>query len=119
MATWPASQSHITHWKNLRAVTDEARGHVRKALTEMDKVDTDINLTPEGKTKTRARIAEKVLAEIKASKTLDSARSSVERQMKTWAAKVDEHIKPADDAARWRCTRKFVIALPTCRRKSA
>ena len=98
MAAWPESQSHITHWKNLRAVTDEARGHVRKALTEMDKVDTDINLTTEGKTKTRARIAEKALAEIKVSKTLDSARSSVEMQMQKWKAKVDEVIKPAEDA---------------------
>ena len=75
----------------------EARSRVSETLAAMDEVDQNPDLTVEGKTKERTRLAEKTLAEFDKSEALEKARASVAYVQARWAAKVDEVIKPAED----------------------
>jgi hypothetical protein len=89
----------FTHWQKLHEVPTEARARATKALAAMSEVDANSDLTAEGKAKERAKIAEKAIADAKASKALDNARDAVERQQHLWAEKfgLDQVIKPAED----------------------
>ena len=44
---WPAPE--FVHWKRLHAAVDEARERVRKAYMQMDEIDRDADLSPDGK----------------------------------------------------------------------
>jgi hypothetical protein len=63
----------------------------------MDEISADPNLSPTGKADACRKIAERAVAEAKASSALDEARVAVERQMQKWDAKIAEAIKPAAD----------------------
>ena len=90
-------EPRFTHWQKLHEAADEARQRVAKAFSAMDQIDHNSDLTPEGKAKECRKIAERGVAQAKASKTLESARAAVTRQMQTWANKLSEVIKPAED----------------------
>jgi hypothetical protein len=94
-ARWP--EPKFTHWEKLHSVANEARSRVAKAYAALDEIDRNPDLTPEGKAKARAKLAEQVVADFCKSETLEKARSAVANQMQRWNAKVDEHIKPAED----------------------
>ena len=90
---WPAPD--YTHWAKLHGLADECRSRVSRAYEAMDAIDKNDDLTPEGKIKARANLAETAIANFQKSKTLDEARSAVERQMSYWQKKLEAAIKPA------------------------
>ena len=92
---WP---TQYTHWQKLGGAVAEARSRAGQTLAAMDVIDANADLTPEGKAKERARIAEKAINDFNKSDALQKARSAVEYMQARWAAKVDEVIKPAEDA---------------------
>ena len=96
MERWPDKYEHSAAMK--KAVT-EARSRVFKTYAQMDEIDKDANLTPQGKAQQRRKIAEQAIAAAKASKTLEGARDAVTRQCEKWAAKLGEIVKPAEDIA--------------------
>jgi hypothetical protein len=92
---WPPPD--YTHWERLHAVADEVRSRVAKAFAALDEIDHNPDLSPEGRIKGRAKLAEQAITNFQRSKTLEEARAAVERQQTYWAKKIEEVIKPATD----------------------
>jgi hypothetical protein len=78
----------------------------------MDAVDKNLDLTPIGKKKERARLAEKAIAYLEASEVLKKAQWAVERQEQKWREKLGEVVKPAEDVHTAMCTAKSSIVSP-------
>ena len=91
---WP---TQFTHWERLHRVVNEARERVGKAYAPMDEVDANSDLTAEGKSKERAKLAERAAADFGKSSALSDAQTAVSQMQQRWAAKIDEVIKPAED----------------------
>ena len=73
---WPAPD--YVHWQRLHAVADEARERVSKAYVQMDEIDRDADLSPDGKYRPRSKTAAQAIADFEASRTLARAREAVE-----------------------------------------
>lgn len=94
-ARWP--EPKYFHWQKLHAVPDEARQRVNQALAAMDAVDANPDLSPPGKKRECAKIAEQAIADFQRSATLENAHSAVAQQQERWAAKIGEIVKPPED----------------------
>ena len=95
LARWPELKYY--QWQKLHQVANEAHDRVSRACALLDEVDADRDLTPEGKIKKRAAIAERAVADFRKSTTLENARTAVSQLQARWNAKIDEAIKPAAD----------------------
>jgi hypothetical protein len=83
-ARWP---NNVLHWQKLHEVVDEARNRVAQAWTAMDDIDTDRDLSPEGKDRQKKKLASKAIAEFEQSKALTAAKEASDRQLAKWAEK--------------------------------
>ena len=90
-------QPKVWHWTKLQECAAEAHQRVSRAYELLDAVDANPDLSPEGRIKARAKIAEKAVSDFRASNTLEKARTSVASQQAKWAEKVNEAIVPAAD----------------------
>jgi lipopolysaccharide biosynthesis regulator YciM len=75
-ARWPAPE--YLHWQRLHGAANEARERVRKAYVQMDEIDRNVDLSPDGKYRQRSKTAAQAIADFEASKTLARARETVE-----------------------------------------
>jgi hypothetical protein len=81
------------HWQKLHASADEARERIAQAWAAMDEIEKNGDLSPEGKERQKKKIALQALAEFEKSKTLATAKQSVEKQLEAWAEKTGLAIK--------------------------
>ena len=75
-ARWPAPE--YLHWQRLHEAANEARQRVSKAYVQMDEIDRNADLSPDGKYRQRSRTAAQAVADLEASKTLARAREAAE-----------------------------------------
>ena len=73
---WPAPE-HV-HWQRLHEAANEARERLSKAYVQMDEIDRNADLSPDGKYRQRNKTAAQAMADFEASKTLARARQAVE-----------------------------------------
>jgi hypothetical protein len=64
------------HWERLHATADEARNRVAKAWSDIDEIDSDADLSAEGKARKKKRVASEAIVALEKSKMLASAKSS-------------------------------------------
>ena len=96
-ARWPAPD--FVHWQRIHAVADEARERVAKAWAAMDAVDGDRDLSREGRSRKKEKLAAEAIADCHKSKSLDEAKNAVERMVAKWAEKTGLAIKPPSNIA--------------------
>jgi len=89
-ARWPAPE--YVHWQRLHAVADEARERVSKAYMQMDEIDRNADLSPDGKYRQRSKTAAQAIADFEESKTMARARDAVE--LVVAKHKVEQHVSP-------------------------
>jgi hypothetical protein len=70
---WP---TQTLQWQKLHSVVDEARARVRRALAEMDEIDSNAALSSEDKQHHRYQVMADALGDFEASKTLGRAREA-------------------------------------------
>jgi hypothetical protein len=75
-ARWPAPE--YLHWQRLHEAANEARQRVSKTFAQMDEIDWNADLSPDGKYRQRSKIAAQVIADFAASKTLARAGGAAE-----------------------------------------
>ena len=83
---WPKPE--YVHWQKLHEAANEARERVSKAYMQMDEIDRNADLSPEGKYRQRSKTAAQAIADFEASRTLVRAREAVE------LAVAKHHIEP-------------------------
>src|SRR4029453_4104948 len=76
---WPKPENII--WQKLHAVPNEARERVRKVYAQMDEIDSNADLSRDGKYRQRCKTATQAIADLEASKTLARAREAAELAM--------------------------------------
>ena len=60
---WPAPE-HV-HWQRLHEAANEARERVSRAHTQMDEIDRNADLSPEGKERQRRKTAAQAVADLR------------------------------------------------------
>ena len=73
---WPKPE--YVHWQKLHEAANEARERVKKVYMQMDEIDRNGDLSPDGKYRYRSKTAAQAIADFEASKTLARAREAVE-----------------------------------------
>src|SRR5262249_34649103 len=87
---WPTE--HL-HQKSLVAAAHEARAFMRDAHTKLHAVDSNRDLSPEGKRRQRAKIGSEISAKMEASKTLPRVRETIAELTQKWQDKIEANIK--------------------------
>ena len=93
---WP---DDLLHWQRMKAAVMEARERVSKAYSQIDEIDRNADLSPEGKERQYKKAAAQEIADFEASKTLVRARGTVAQVVEQWNAKVGLAVKPASNIA--------------------
>ena len=73
---WPKPE--YIHWQKLHEAANEARERVKKVYMQMDEIDRNGDLSPDGKYRYRSKTAAQAIADFEVSKTLERARQAVE-----------------------------------------
>jgi hypothetical protein len=81
-ASWPAPE--YVHWRRLHEAANEARERVSKAYTQMDEIDSNADLSRDGKYCQRSETAAQAIADFEASKTLARACEAVSHVIQQW-----------------------------------
>ena len=93
---WPKPE--YVHWQKLHETANKARERVSKAYMQMDEIDRNADLSPDGKYRQRSKIAAQAIADFEASKMLARAREAVELALAKH--KVEQHVSPEIAEAR-------------------
>ncbi len=93
---WP---DDLLHWQRIKAVVIEARTRLSNAYAELERIDADADLSAEGKARKKKKVAAEAIADFQQSKTLASAKETVERQVAKWEEKTGMVIKPPANIA--------------------
>jgi hypothetical protein len=88
---------HGLHWEKLHAVVDEAQERAANALSDMEAINDDANLSAQGKARQKMKCAQDAITAFASSKTLSQAKDAVERQLKNWANLTGVAIKPPNN----------------------
>jgi hypothetical protein len=94
---WPAPE--YVHWQRLHEAANEARERVSKAYMQMDEIDGNADLSPDGKYRQRSKTAAQAIADFEASKTLPRAREAVRHVVEQWKRN-EQHGSPEIAEAR-------------------
>jgi hypothetical protein len=89
----------VLHWQKLHAAADEARDRVAQTWAAMDEIENDADLSSEGKTRQKKKLALEALGEFENSKTLAAAKQTVDRQLDKWAEKTGLAVKAPTNIA--------------------
>jgi hypothetical protein len=91
---WP---NELLHQKALVAAANEAVDAVRSAYAQLDKIDANPDLTPDAKKRQRAALAQKLIANFEASKTLARAREAAEQVLRKYELQINSNLRTAND----------------------
>jgi hypothetical protein len=91
---WP---EEYHHQKLLKSAANEARAFLRDAYAELDVIDGNSDLSPEGKRRQRAEVARNLMAKSESSKTLSRAREAAADMLQSYEHRIKGKLEPATD----------------------
>ena len=91
---WP---DDLVHWQRMKEVVVEARDRVAKACEQIDVIERNSDLSPEGKKRQCRKVATEAITDFESSKALLKARSAVDHVVAMWADKVGLTVKAASN----------------------
>jgi hypothetical protein len=106
-------------WDFLHTAVNDAREHVSKAFARIAVVDADKALSDVGKAEKKKKIVEAALVGLSKSKSLDRARTAIERQVAKWDRELGLAPEPSttiSDAMIAAETRAYLAALKPAER---
>ena len=94
---WPPPE--FVHWQKLHAAADEARDRVAQTWAAFQAIESDADLSPEGKARQKKKVAAAAITEFQQSKALMRAKEAVDRQVEKWCEKTGLAVKPPTNIA--------------------